>query len=126
MGSPLAREEYEHRRCAVQQSEVNAPNGGTPGIDGGMNPGYTGDMANVKTAISLQQSLFERVKQLARDLDVPRSRIFVMALEEFIRGHENRNLLKRINAAYDDSPESERKRLRQMRRSHRRIVKGEW
>ena len=83
-------------------------------------------MANVKTAISLQQSLFERVKELARDLDVPRSRIFVLALEEFIHGHENRNLLKRINEAYDNSPESERKRLRQMRRSHRRIVKGEW
>ena len=87
---------------------------------------YTHGMANVKTAISLQQSLFERVKQLARDLDVPRSRVFVLALEEFIRRHENRHLLKRINAAYEDSSESEGKRLRQMRRSHRRIVKGEW
>jgi hypothetical protein len=36
-------------------------------------------------------------------------------------------LLARINAAYQDLPEAgERKRLRQMRRSHRRIVEGEW
>jgi len=83
-------------------------------------------MPNVKTAISLQESLFDRVKELAHDLEVSRSRVFVLALEEFIRRHENRNLLARINAACEDSPESERKRLRQMRRSHRRIVEGEW
>ena len=83
-------------------------------------------MPNVKTAISLQESLFDRVKELARDLEVPRSRVFVLALEEFIRRHENRNLLARINAAYEETPASERKRLRQMRRSHRRIVEGEW
>ncbi len=84
-------------------------------------------MPNVKTAISLQQSLFDRVRQLAQDLQVPRSRVFVLALEEFIRRHENRSLTTRINAAYQDLPEAgERKRLRQMRRAHRRIVEGEW
>ena len=83
-------------------------------------------MAQIKTAISLQQSLFERVKELADDLQIPRSRIFVLALEEYIRRHENRSLLARINEAYDDLPENERTRLRHMRRSHRRIVKGEW
>jgi hypothetical protein len=87
---------------------------------------YTPGMANVKTAISLRQSLWERVKQLAREMDVPRSRIFVLALEDFIRRHESRDLLARINKAYEDLPESEQKRLGQMRRSHRRIVKGEW
>lgn len=84
-------------------------------------------MSNVKTAISLQQSLFEQVNEIAHDLNIPRSRVFVLALEEFIRRHENRDLLAQVNAAYKESPEgAEQKRLRQMRRSHRRIVEGEW
>ncbi len=84
-------------------------------------------MANIKTAISIQESLFEKVEQLARDLQVPRSHIFVLAVEEYIRRQENQRLLARINEAYSDEPEAgEQKRLRQMRSSHRRIVEGEW
>ncbi len=84
-------------------------------------------MPNIKTAISLPRALFERVNELAQDLQVPRSRIFVLALEEFISRQENRGLLARINSAYPEMPEAgERKRLRQMRRSHRRIIEGEW
>lgn len=84
-------------------------------------------MANIKTAISIQESLFEKIEQLARDLKVPRSHIFVSAVEEYIRRQENQRLLARINDAYKDEPEAgEQKRLRQMRSSHRRVVKGEW
>jgi predicted transcriptional regulator len=57
-------------------------------------------MPTVKTAISLQESLFKRVDQLARELDIPRSHVFVLAVEEFIQRYENRKLLKTINEAY--------------------------
>ena len=84
-------------------------------------------MANIKTAISIQESLFEKIEQLARDLKVPRSRIFVLAIEEYFKRQENLQLLARINEAYKDEPEaSEQKRLGQMRSSHRRILQGEW
>lgn len=84
-------------------------------------------MANIKTAISIQESLFEKVEQLARDLQVPRSHIFALAVEEYIRRQENERLLASINDAYKDEPEAgEKKRLRQMRSSHRRVVEGEW
>jgi len=84
-------------------------------------------MANIKTAISIQQSLFDKIEELARDLQVSRSRIFVLAVEEFVRRQENRRLLASINAAYQDLPDaSEQKRLRQMRSSHRRVVEGKW
>lgn len=102
-------------------------------IDTGMPLGYTEgrpkgiSMANIKTAISIQESLFEKIEQLARDLHVPRSHIFVLAVEDYIHRRENQRLLARINDAYKDEPEiSERKRLGQMRSSHRRIVEGEW
>ena len=84
-------------------------------------------MANIKTAISIQQSLFDEVDLLARKLKVPRNRVFVLAIEDYLHRQENRRLLASINAAYQDVPAaSERKRLRQMRASHRRIVEGEW
>lgn len=84
-------------------------------------------MANIKTAISIQESLFEKIEQLARDLQVPRSHIFVLAVEDYLRRQENQRLLAKINDAYKDEPEAgEQKRLRQIRTSHRRIVEGEW
>ena len=84
-------------------------------------------MATIKTAISLQDSLFEEIEQAARELKVPRSRIFVLAMEEYLKRRENLRLLDKINDAYQDEPEeSERKRLRKMRASQRRLLEGEW
>ena len=85
-------------------------------------------MANIKTAISLQESLFEQAEALARDMNVSRSRLFVLALENFIRDYQDRQLFERINRAYEDTPldETEQARLRQIRRQHRRMVEGEW
>ncbi len=84
-------------------------------------------MANVKTAISLQKSLFEKIDDLARELQISRSRLFVLAVEDFIRRHENQQLLEDLNAAYDDAPDPEEQTLRQnMRSQHRQMVKGQW
>jgi metal-responsive CopG/Arc/MetJ family transcriptional regulator len=84
-------------------------------------------MPNVKTAISLQKSLFEQVEILAQELHISRSRLFVLALEDFIHRYQSRQLLERINAAYEDSPTpSEATLQRRMRRQHKRIVEGEW
>lgn len=85
-------------------------------------------MANIKTAVSLQESLFEQVEAIARDMKVSRSRLFALALENFVRDYEDRQLFEKINQAYGDTPpdETERKRLNQMRRQQRRIVEGEW
>ncbi|MCX7840760.1 MAG: hypothetical protein N2559_15100 [Anaerolineae bacterium] len=81
---------------------------------------------NVKTAISIQRSLFEQAETLARRMKISRSRLFVLALEEYIRRQQNRELLNKINAAYADETETERNARRKMRRTHRRIVEGEW
>ena len=84
-------------------------------------------MANVKTAISLQKSLFEQAEALAGEMKISRSRLFVLALEDFIHRAQNQQLLKKINAAYEDAPDSREQALRRrMRRQHRRIVEGEW
>ena len=84
-------------------------------------------MTTKKTAISLQQSLFEQVDALARQLHVSRSQVFALAVEEYIQRHQNRKLLAAINAAYEASPGVEEQTLRrEMRRQHRQLVDGPW
>lgn len=84
-------------------------------------------MASVKTAISINKTLFEQVNKLADELDVSRSHLFVLAVEEFIQRHENQKLLQQLNETYDDLPDAdEEQQLQGMRLSHRQLVEGEW
>ena len=85
-------------------------------------------MTIIKTAISIQEPLFAQAEELARDLNVSRSRLFVLALENFIREYQDRKLFEQINnACADDTPdEAEQMRLRQSVRQHRRLLEGEW
>ena len=84
-------------------------------------------MANVKTAISLQQALFEQIDTLAKEMQVSRSRFFALAAEEFIQRHQNQRLLEAINDAYDDLPDAGEQSLRNaMHHHHRQLVEGQW
>ena len=84
-------------------------------------------MANVKTAISIQQPLFEQAEALARELHISRSRLFALAVEDFMQRYENQRLLERINDAYADTTTPEEQALlRRMRPQQRQMVEGEW
>lgn len=84
-------------------------------------------MSNVKTAISLDEALFHEVEGLAQELKIPRSRVFALALEDFIRRRQNQRLLQENNTACEGLPEpGERNLVRGMRRRHWKIVEGEW
>ena len=83
-------------------------------------------MANVKTAISLQKSIFDQAEALARELEISRSRLFAIAVEEFIRHHNNQKLLESINAAYDDVLDPEEYALRRkMKAKQRQLMREE-
>ena len=84
-------------------------------------------MQAVKTAISIEKHLFDQAELIAQAMHVSRSRLFGLALEEFITRQKNRELLARINAAYTDEPDAEEQAVRRhARRQHRRIVGDEW
>lgn len=84
-------------------------------------------MAKIKTAISLQHSLAERMDKLARELSVSRSQLFSQAADEFLQRHESQALLDAINRACDGSSAEETLPQRQaMRNQQRRLVEGEW
>lgn len=82
-------------------------------------------MPNVKTAISIEKPIFDEMDILAKTLKVSRSRLFTMAAREFLQRHNNIELLKLINEAYEDSSETEPV-VTMMHSNHYRIVKDQW
>ncbi len=80
-------------------------------------------MPGVKTAISLEKNLFNQVNQLARDLHVSRSKLFTLAVKDYLKKQENKMLLAQLNAVYSDSLNEEEKTISQaMHGKHRKIV----
>jgi metal-responsive CopG/Arc/MetJ family transcriptional regulator len=84
-------------------------------------------METIKTAISIQKDLFEKAEDLAKRMKIPRSRIYALALQDYLRRKENMNLLAQINAVHSDEPKASEKDLRRKsKQTHRRLVEGEW
>jgi metal-responsive CopG/Arc/MetJ family transcriptional regulator len=84
-------------------------------------------MQAVKTAISIDKNLFDQADKIARTMKVSRSKLFVIALQDFIEHQKNKEMLAQINAAYGDEPDAIEQTIRKaVRRQHRRIVDGEW
>ena len=82
-------------------------------------------MPNVKTAISIEKPIFEKMDILAKNLKISRSRLFSLAAEEFIERHKNLELFQVLNQAYEDASESE-PTVTQMRSRHYKLVKDQW
>ncbi|MGC1376619.1 MAG: hypothetical protein WA821_10355 [Anaerolineales bacterium] len=81
----------------------------------------------IKTAISIQKSLFEQADHLAQQLNMSRSHLFGLAIETFVKNHQNQTLLDEINQAYSDEPDpNEKARFSKMRNRHRKLVENEW
>ncbi|MDR1997360.1 MAG: ChpI protein [Candidatus Margulisbacteria bacterium] len=63
----------------------------------------------MKTAISLPDSLYHEAEHAARFLNIPRSRLYTLALTEYLTNHANspQNITKRLDAVYaQTSPET--------------------
>ena len=84
-------------------------------------------MGSIKTAISLEEPLFEQIEALAKEMKVSRSRLFVLAAQEFLARHENQKLFEAINQAYSDMPTAEEDALlAEMRNRHSEVVDDQW
>ncbi|SLM28732.1 Helix-turn-helix protein, CopG [Desulfamplus magnetovallimortis] len=68
--------------------------------------------STVKTAISMQEELFEQVNSLAGKLQISRSKLFAIAVQDFIKKNENHDFLSQINKAFDDYPDSNELQVR--------------
>jgi metal-responsive CopG/Arc/MetJ family transcriptional regulator len=61
----------------------------------------------MKTAISLSDTLYEKAEQTASYMGIPRSKLFAMALEEFISKHNGKMITEKINEIYEKIDQTE-------------------
>ena len=59
-------------------------------------------MPNIKTAISIPKKLYDAADQLANQLNVSRSRVFVIAVQDLLDRHRNRQTLEQINQVIEE------------------------
>lgn len=87
-------------------------------------------MAHVKTAVSIEESLFKEAEAWAGKLGISRSRLFAEAVRDYVRQRENEELLRRLNEAHADGLADEEKEfLDRMWAYHGRLLEetgNEW
>ncbi len=80
-------------------------------------------MPGVKTAISLDEELLIKVNRLSNDLHVSRSKVFTLAVQDYLKKQENQSLLAQLNEAYEDFPSEEERRIsKSMQIKHNEMV----
>jgi len=60
--------------------------------------GYTGGM---KTAVSLPAPIFEVAEQTAQYMGVSRSKLYALALEDYLSRHSGEMITQKLNEVYD-------------------------
>ena len=84
-------------------------------------------MPAVKTALSIEKGLFEKVNRMSKRMRIPRSQFFSRAVEEYIRRHESEELVQRINEAYLGGESAREKAARRLLlRNFSKLVEGTW
>ena len=84
-------------------------------------------MATVKTAISMPERLFKELEAAAEEMQLSRSKVFALAVKDFLRARENQRILEQLNRVYADGPvEEEQEFLEQMKVRYGKITEGEW
>lgn len=61
----------------------------------------------MKTAISLSDTLFQKAEQTAQYMGIPRSQLFVRALEEYIIRHNGEMVTQKLNEIYEKIDQDE-------------------
>jgi LmbE family N-acetylglucosaminyl deacetylase len=64
----------------------------------------------METAITLSDILFEKAEQTARYMGIPQSKLFVMALEDYINRYNGEMITKKLNEVYEKINKDEFKR----------------
>jgi metal-responsive CopG/Arc/MetJ family transcriptional regulator len=78
----------------------------------------------MKTAISIPDSLFEVVEEAAKKMGVSRSKLFSLAVKEFLKDRNMKNVTNRLNECYKKDSSKLNKSIESAQLSS--ISKEEW
>jgi metal-responsive CopG/Arc/MetJ family transcriptional regulator len=81
----------------------------------------------MKTAISMDDALLHEADEAARRLGLSRSRLFAIAVGDFVKRERQDEMLRRLNEVYADGMSAEEKLvLRKMKAKAGRTVRDRW
>jgi metal-responsive CopG/Arc/MetJ family transcriptional regulator len=81
----------------------------------------------MKTAISLDGNLLHQADQTARAMGLSRSRLFSVALEDYLRRRQQEQMMEQLNLAYSDQKEPGKARTAKgMKAKFRSTIKDRW
>jgi len=85
-------------------------------------------MSHVKTAVSIDESVYKEAERIAHKTHVSRSRLFETAVKEWVKKENKKLLIERINTAIKkDAPDAEdRHEKGVMKKYQYNLVRGEW
>lgn len=83
--------------------------------------------SSMKTAISLDDDLLRAADEAAQSLGLSRSRLFAIAVGDFLERHRKDEMLQRLNEVYADGIDASEKRLlRRVKAKVRRTIGDRW
>jgi metal-responsive CopG/Arc/MetJ family transcriptional regulator len=83
--------------------------------------------SNVKTAISIEDGLLQEADETARTMGLSRSRLFAMAVGDFLRRRREEQMLRRLNEVYAGGAEpAEKRALRGIKAKVRTAATERW
>jgi metal-responsive CopG/Arc/MetJ family transcriptional regulator len=81
----------------------------------------------MKTAISIEDEILREADETARQMGVSRSRLFALAVSDFLQRHRQERMLVRMNEVYANETEPAEKRLlKGIKAKVRPTVKDRW
>jgi metal-responsive CopG/Arc/MetJ family transcriptional regulator len=81
----------------------------------------------MKTAISINDELLHEVDETARLMGLSRSRLFGLAVTDFLRRQRMERMLLQLNEVYADDPQSaEKSLLKKIKSKTRLTIKDRW
>ena len=80
----------------------------------------------MKTAISIQDDIFEAAEKTARELRISRSELYAKAVREFVARHSGKNITQRLNRIYGDEGEESALDYRLAEMQSRSLEREKW
>lgn len=80
----------------------------------------------MKTAISIEERLLDEADRAARQMHLSRSRLFSLAIEDYLRRRRGQEILDQLNRVYEDDQQGERDGAAQMKNTFRRVTREKW
>jgi predicted transcriptional regulator len=80
----------------------------------------------MKTAISIDDELLHKADETARSMGLSRSRLFAIAVDDFVKRQRAEQMLRRLNKIYAEPEPGEKRLLKGLKTKFRSTIKDAW